>query len=322
MVSEVEKREARVGPLYVVALAALFLPSIGTCGGIGAYKAHIASSHVVEASFEDVASENRTPDGTFVATDAKLHVVSRGHLPYDDASVIDAPGAILFDVASSKTVVVYCEDSACAGLDARESPVRLRGQVCSGDETFLCGIPKPLHLYLQREKTLGRQRRVLVAGATPAGNIWEAAVGIGIALALVFAAALSIIFSTRARRSAHLHVERSLAMRGSKEAARAALEARRNRAWRIAEDAGDQLVFLAGAEASKARLMGVRSTDDVARRVAIRFEEQTAYRAGLVRITVTEILPFRQGVPSRLRPMVLDALQRTLSEVEGLLAPV
>ncbi len=320
MSSALEKREARVGPSYILAVVALFLPCIGTCGGLGAYKAHVASSRVVEASIRDVES---TPAGTFVATDAKLSVVGAGQLPFDDASVIVARGATLFSVAGSAKLVVYCEGSACAGLDGQESgaQVHVAGQVCKGDESFLCTVPKPLDLYLRREAHLGRPHRAILAGATPRGSVWEAAVGLGIALFLAFAAAATLTVATRTRTGARLQVERSLAIRGGREAARAALEARRSKAWRLADDRGYQLTFLAGAEASKTRVIGVRSADDVSRRVAIRFEEQPAYRAGVVTITVTEILPFpgRGGVPKHLRPMVLDALNQTLSEVERLL---
>jgi hypothetical protein len=320
MTSALEKREARVGALYVVALASFFLPSIGTCGGIGAYKATIASSRVVEASIEEVANHSRTPAGTFVATHAQVRVVARGKLPFDDESVIDAPGAALFSVAGEKTLLVYSEDSACPAIEPRDAPVRLQGQVCDGDEKLLCDIPSPLHLYLQREAHLGRPHRLLVAGATAHGQVWEAACGLGIALFLIFAIAGMLLANTRARRGAHLHVERSVVMRGSKDAARAAFGSHANRAWRLAEDRGNQLTFLVGAKASSTRLMGVRSPDDVARRVAIRFEEQNAYRAGLATVTVTEILPFPRGVPARLHPIVLQALNRTLSDAERMIA--
>lgn len=323
MSSALERREARLGPSFVLLVAALFLPSIGTCGGIGAFKAHLAGSSVAPTAIEDVANESRTPAGAYVETAASLRFVSRDTLPYDEDDVIRARGASLFGVVGNETLLVYCEDSACAGLDEQGATVRLRGQVCKGDEDFLCVVPEALALYLRREAHAGRPRRVLLAGLSPRANLWEAVVGLGIALTMLFGGAGILFAATRPRRSAHLFAERSVTLRSAKEAVRAALQRHQSPTFRLAEDGGDHLIFLVGAAASRARLMGVKSSNDVARRVAIRFQDQAAYRSVLATITVTEILPFPRRVPKRLQPVVQGALNQTLSEVEQLvIAPV
>jgi hypothetical protein len=318
--SALEEREARVGPPFIMLMLALLLPSIGTCGGIGAYKAEIATSKVATRSIDDVASESRTPAGTYVDTQAELRFVSQDELPYDGSVVVRAPGAKLFRVVGKPNLVVYCEDERCAGLDAEGARVRLRGQLCKGNERLLCDVPKPLSTYTRNEADHGRPHRVLVAGVTPSANIWQAAVGIGIALACIALVVWTVIAAGRPRKGAHLSVERSVTLRGAWEGARRALERRRSATFRLAEEGPDHVIFLAGAEASSARLTGVKSRSDVARRVEIRFQEQAAYRAVLATITVTEILPFQRGVPKRLRPLVQEALEQTLADVEQLVA--
>ena len=320
MRSPLERREARVGYSYVLFVAALFLPSVGTCGGIGAFKAHLASSSIVPTAIDDVADESRTPAGTYVETTANLRFVARDQLPFDAERVVKARGGTLYSVVGKASVVVYCEDSACAGLEERAAPIRLRGQVCNGDERLRCEVPEGLDLYLRREAHLGRPHRVLLAGLTPAAQLWEAVVGISIALMMLFGGAGLLLAATRPRRSAHLFVERSVTLRGTKETARAALQMREGTTFRLAGEGADHLIFLAGAQASRARLKGVKSPDDVARRVEIRFQDQAAYRSVLMTVTVTEILPFARGVPKPLQPMVQAALALTLAEVEQLVA--
>lgn len=318
--SALEKREARISLPYILFVALLFLPSVGTCGGIGAYKASLAGSSVVPTTIDDAASTSRTAAGTYVETAAELRLVSREHLPYDEDDVIVARGATLFGVVGHPNLVVYCEGADCSGLDVPAAQARLRGQVCKGDEKLLCGVPKGLELYLRRQGQAGKPQRVLLAGATPRGNVWEAAIGIGVALLMLFGAVAVLAMSSRPRKGARLSVERSVPLRGAKEAARAALRRREGPSFRLAEEGADHVTFLVGAEASKARLMGVKSPADVSRRVAVRFEEQAAYRSVLATVTVTEILPFARGVPPPLKPLVQTALDQTLAEVEQVLA--
>lgn len=309
-----------MGLPYVLFVALLFLPSVGTCGGIGAYKARLAGSSVVPAPIEDVANASRIPAGTYVETSANLRLVAREHLPYDEEDVIVARGATLFGVVGHPNLVVYCEGADCAGLDAPAAQLRLRGQVCKGNEKLLCGVPKGLQLYLRRQSEAGRPQRVLLAGASPRGNVWEAAIGIVVALVMLLGALAVFAVGSRPRKGAHLSVERSVTLRGAKEAARAALKGREGPTFRLAEEGADHVTFLVGAEASKARLMGVKSPADVSRRVAVRFAEQAAYRSVLATVTVTEVLPFARGVPPPLKPLVQTALDQTLAEMEQILS--
>lgn len=90
-------------------------------------------------------------------------------------------------------------------------------------------------------------------------------------------------------------------------AVRRALRQRADANLRFAEEGADHVVLLAGPEASRVRLIGM-SPADVPRRVEVRFQPPSTYRASAgASITVTEILPFKYGVPKSLAPIVQAA---------------
>ncbi len=96
MTTELERREAKGGKgcIFVLFLA-LLLPSMGTCGGIGAKKAMVARSGVVSVDLASVGDEKLVLDGTYVRADAgdrRLRLIARDELPVGDRLVVRARG--------------------------------------------------------------------------------------------------------------------------------------------------------------------------------------------------------------------------------------
>lgn len=300
-----ERRERRPTGTILV-LAALFALPMGTCGGIGTYKATRAAQEPVATTPAEVAALG---DGTYVTLDAPLVHVATDELPLDERLVAKAPGTTVYAVTGEGALFVSSERRDLAATPRAS----LRGQVCSGDTTLACTTSTGLGLFLrEEEKRLGRPVKVVLEGASSRGEIVEAAIGLGIAgaLGLLLIGVVAIIL--RGRRRPFVFVEHTAPARGPLDAARLATAL--GPAYRLARASPDRVVFLTGVTAARAQSVGAPGADDLPQRVELAAAGGDAYRVEpLVHVRVSEILAQLAGPMPQALPAVRAALERTLA---------
>lgn len=317
MTTDLERREAKGGKGAVFLLfLALLLPSIGTCGGIGASKAIAAKSSVAGAKLSNIGDEDVVASGAYVRADVpegSLHLIARDELPIGDNLIVDARGVSVYGIAGERRAVVACADRFCAPLERSHHGI-LEGRVCPADAPLGCPLTSGLQTYLRTEARQGRAHRVLVVGARPADNVWEAALGLGIAAALVVGLAALMLLVSRRRRAPPITALRQLVARRTRDEVRSALCAQQGVLFRLAEDGPDRLTFLAGIPANRAAAQGIASAERIPRRVEIAFREQ-AYRPLEVTITVTDIITNATTIGPALQRIVSEAFELTFQQV-------
>ena len=327
-----EKRERRP-TATVLFLAALFALPMGTCGGIGAWKATDIGRPVIPTSAAELAA---TRDGAYVSFDAPLRHVATDEIPLDDHTAAVATGTSLYAIEGAPGVYVAAKKgtlapgAAAAGAGAAGVRFHVEGRVCSGDSHLVCTVDNEgVRIFLRSEdrRASGITKRgarggrdtsgttkLVTFGAAPSENIGEAVTGLGIAGALgVVLLAVGIVI-VRGRRKPFLFVERVVPLRQELDLLR--LGHALGPAFRPAHATPDACTFLTGASASRAQAVGAFNAHDYPQRVEIwRDAGAGGYRQAQARVRVSEIFAQPAGPIPQILPSLQATLETTLARV-------
>jgi hypothetical protein len=308
-----ERRERRpTGTLLF--LAALFALPIGTCGGIGATKAAASRKAPIETTVAELVAPGSAIDvGDYVSLDANVRHVATDELPIGRNLVVVARGTSVYAVEGAEGLfVAYGAHELASGDD-----VHIDGRLCSHDAHIVCSVDDGLKAFLRAEqKRSGRQPRVISVGETPAGNLVEAGIGLGVAGALLLGLLFTVMLILRGRRGPRLSVESVITIRDATEAGR--IHERLGPRFRVAHTSPERLVLLTGHPASRAQLVGAVNPESYPQRVEI-WLSVDGYRQASARVRVSEIFAQPAGVPAALVPSVTAVLGRTLEGVTRVL---
>ena len=303
-----EKRERRP-TATILFLAALFALPMGTCGGIGTWKATDVGRAVVPTEIGGLAA---TSDGAYVSFDAPLRHFATDELPLRDRTVALAPGVSLYTIEGAPEVYV----AARKGSLAPGERVHVEGRVCSGDSHLVCNVDdEGVRIFLRSEerRTKGTVK-VVSFGAKPSENIVEAIVGLGIAGVLGALLLVVGFVIVRGRRKPLVFVERVVPLRQELDLLR--LHEALGAAFRPAQVTPDACTFLTGVSASRAQAVGAFSPHDFPQRVEIwREAGPGGYRQAHARVRISEIFAQPAGPLPQIMPSVHTALETTLVRV-------
>lgn len=303
-----EKRERRP-TTSVLFLAALFALPMGTCGGIGAWKATDAGREVVPTA---VSQLQPTRDGTYVSFDAPVRHFATDKIPLGDRTAAVATGWSVYTIGGADDVYV----AAKKGTLTPGERVHVEGRVCSSGSRLVCDVDdEGVRLFLRSEdaRTSGTTK-VVTFGAKPRENIAEAAVGLGIAAMLGTLLVVVAAIIIRGRRKPLVFVERVVPLRQELDLLR--LQQVLGPAFRPAQVSPDACTFLTGVSASRAQAVGAFSPQDFPQRVEIwRDPGAGGYREAHARVRISEIFAQPAGPLPHIMPSVHAALEGTLARV-------
>jgi hypothetical protein len=296
----------------VLFLVALFALPMGTCGGIGTWKATDAGRKFVETPVSRLAT---TRDGEYLSFDAELRHVATDELPLGDGSAALARGTALFAVDGAPGVFV----AATKGSIRSGAPHRIEGRICSESAQLACSVDDGVRIFLRaEERKTKRAVKVVTFGASPRENVWEAAIGLTVSalLGVVLLAVTALI--VRGRRKPFIFVERVVPIRQDLDPAR--LRVALGPSFREAQTTAEPLVFLLGVTASRAQALGAVGPDAYPQRVEIwREPGAVGYRQGHARVRVSEIFAQPAGPLPQILPTLQVALETTLQRVASVL---
>lgn len=306
-----ERRERRP-TATILFLVALFALPMGTCGGIGTWKAADAGRKVVETPVSRLATSR---DGEYLSFDAELRHVATDELPLGDGSAALARGTSLFAVDGAPGVFVAATKGSLDG-GARH---RVEGRICSESAELACSVDDGVRLFLRaEERRTKRAVKVVTFGASPRENVWEAAVGLTVAALLGLVLLVVTALIVRGRRKPLLFVERVVPIRHDLDPTR--LRVTLGPSFREAQTTSEPLVYLTGATASRAQAGGAVGPDAYPQRVEIwREPGGVGYRQGHARVRVSEIFAQPAGPLPQILPTLQVALETTLQKVASAL---
>ncbi|MBS2020370.1 MAG: hypothetical protein JST00_46365 [Deltaproteobacteria bacterium] len=303
------ERNERRPAATVLFLAALFALPMGTCGGIGTWKATDVGREIAPTS---IAALETTRDGSYVSFDAPLRHFATDELPLRDKSLALARGISLYTIDGAPAVYVAAKKGALSPGER----VHVAGRVCSADSSLVCDVDdEGVRMFLRSEERRTKGTiKVVTLGARPSENIAEAAVGLGIA-AVLGALLLAVVFVIlRGRRKPFVYVERVVPLRHELDLGR--LPAALGPAFRQAQLTPEPCTFLTGVKASRAQAVGAFQPSEFPQRVEIWRElGNGAYRELHARVRVSEIFAQPAGPLPQIMPSVQVALETTLARV-------
>jgi hypothetical protein len=306
------------GPLasaigYLTVITPLVAPVFCCCSGVGAFAASEGSRDAGAVTVAELSDRERVPSGARVSVDARL--VPVGSDPYH--------GGVAYQVLGAD-VIAYCG----GGCDDRASSGVVVGRICDHDEIFtlLCHEEPELSLFVD-ETAAERGRdpasyRVLLLDVDGAhwfgvGCNFCAAAG----LVLLVLGGLVVVVRDRREGGPRAIRERTweLPMTGTELEGRIA--AFRRDSARVALREPGRVVVLQGRDERSARTWGIRTPEEVPRRIELRWLRRPATQTIELQLRAEEDIVWHAKLAPQTTTLVELALDRTVADLEVSLRP-